>query len=266
LTGILRLLSLTGEAAFSLSKLGSLFLRSIYRFSVLSGKTFVRSPLLFKNPDLTLAQMFGLGIESLSLVSVIAIFLGSETVIQGVYQMAGIIPMRYLGVLTCKTITTELAPVITSMVVAGRVATGIAAEIGSMKTSEQLDAMEVLRLDPIRYLIVPKTIACIIMLPVLTVWAELLALLSSIATVGLAVDVSMNTYLTGLRLFFDETGLLVGVLKTMVFGAVIALTGAHFGFEAKGGAEGVGEATTKAVITSVVLILIFDFVIAVLVL
>jgi phospholipid/cholesterol/gamma-HCH transport system permease protein len=266
LTGILRLLSLTGETVFTLGKSGSRFLRSIYRLSTLTGKTASRSYLAFRNPDLTLVQMFGLGIESLSLVTVIALFVGSETVIQGVYQMAGIIPMRYLGVLSCKGISTELAPVITSMVVAGRVATGIAAEIGSMKTSEQLDAMEVLRLDPIRYLIVPRTIACIVMLPVLTIWAEFVAFMGSIATVALTVDVSMNTYLTGLRLFFDQTGLLVGILKTMVFGAIIALTGAHFGFEAKGGAEGVGEATTKAVITSVVLILIFDFVIAVLVL
>jgi phospholipid/cholesterol/gamma-HCH transport system permease protein len=266
LTGILRLVSLTGGAAFTLSKSFSLFLRSIYRFASLSGKTFARSYLLFKNPDLTFAQMFGLGLESLPLVSVIAVFLGSEVVIQAVYQMAGIIPMRYLGVLSCKSITTELAPVITSMVVAGRVATGIAAEIGSMKTTEQLDAMQVLRLDPIRYLIVPKTIGCIIMMPVLTIFAELLAFAGSIVTAAVAVDISMHTYLTGLRLFFDATGLYVGVVKTMAFGAIIALTGAHFGFETRGGAEGVGNATTKAVITAVVLILIFDFVIAVLVL
>ena len=86
-----------------------------------------------RNPDLTIVQMFNLGVESLPLVAVIAIFLGSETVIQAVYQMAGIVPMRYLGVLVCKSLTTELGPVITSMVVAGRVATGIAAEIGTMK-------------------------------------------------------------------------------------------------------------------------------------
>ena len=222
--------------------------------------------LLYKNPDLTIAQTFGLGVESLPLVSVIAIFLGSETVIQAVYQMGGIVPMRYLGVLVCKSLTNELAPVVFSMVVAGRVATGIAAEIGSMKTTEQLDAMQVLRLDPIRYLIVPKTIACIIMLPVLVIWGECIAFIGSIVTVAISVDMTMHEYLSGLRLFFDANDLYVGVIKTMVFGAIIALTGAYFGFEAKGGAEGVGNATTRAVITAAVLILIFDFVIAVLVL
>jgi phospholipid/cholesterol/gamma-HCH transport system permease protein len=263
---VLRFVALTGETAISLLGSTAQFLRSVHRFSVLTARTFSRSYLVFKNPDLTVVQMWGLGVESLPLVSVIALFLGSETVIQAVYQMANIIPMRYLGVLTCKSITTELAPVITGMVVAGRVATGIAAEIGSMKTSEQLDAMQVLRLDPIRYLIVPKTVACVIMMPILVIWGEFLAFMGSIVTVGLSVHMTMHEYLSGLRLFFDASGLYVGILKTMVFGGIIALTGAHFGFEAKSGAEGVGNATTKAVITAAVLILIFDFVIAVLVL
>lgn len=266
MTGILRFIALTGAATVSIGRGGGQFLRSASRFFFLTGRTAARSPLLARNPDLTIAQMFGLGIESLGLVTVIAIFLGTETVIQAVYQMSGIIPLRYLGVLVCKSITTELGPVITAMVVAGRCATGIAAEIGSMKATEQLDAMQVLRLDPIRYLIVPKTVACIVMLPVLAIWAEFVGFLSSIVTVLLTVDMTLYTYLAGLRLFFDATDLYVGVLKTMVFGAIIALTGAHFGFEAKGGAEGVGDATTKAVVTAAVLILIFDFVIAVLVL
>jgi phospholipid/cholesterol/gamma-HCH transport system permease protein len=266
LNGILRMVSLSGEAVFSLGRGGARFLRNFYRYCSLAGKTFSRSYLVFRNPDLTVIQMFGLGVESLGLVTVIAIFLGTETVIQAVYQMSGIIPMRYLGVLVCKTTITELAPVITGMVVAGRVATGIAAEIGSMKTTEQLDAMQVLRLDPIRYLIVPRTVACIIMLPVLAIWAVLVDFLSSIVTVVLSVDITMHTYLSGLRLFFAPIDLFVGIFKTMVFGAIIALTGAHYGSEAKAGAEGVGEATTKAVIVSAILILIFDFSIAVLVL
>jgi phospholipid/cholesterol/gamma-HCH transport system permease protein len=266
LTGIIRFIALTGETAISLTRASSRFFRNVYRFSTLTGTTFSRSCLMYRNPGLTVLQALGLGVESLPLVSVVAIFLGSETVIQAVYQMGGIVPMRYLGVLVCKSLTTELAPVVISMVVAGRVATGIAAEIGSMKTTEQLDAMQVLSLDPVRYLIVPKTIACIIMLPVLVIWGEFIAFLGSVITVALSVDITMHEFLSGLRLFFDANDLYVGVIKTMVFGAIIALTGAYFGFEAKGGAEGVGNATTRAVITAAVLILIFDFVIAVLVL
>lgn len=266
MTEILRFVSLTGEAAVSLTEKSCSFLRSVYRFSDLCAKTVARSYLAFKNPRLTVTQMYGLGIESLPLVSVIAVFLGSETVIQAVYQMGGIIPMRYLGVGVCKTLTNELCPFVASIVVAGRVATGIAAEIGSMKSTEQLDAMHVLRLDPIRYLIVPKTIACIVMMPVLVIWAELLAFAGSIVTVLLSIDISLHTYCTGLWLFFNAGDLFTGIAKTMVFGAVIAFTGSYFGLEAKGGAEGVGNATTKAVITAAVLILVFDFIIALLVL
>ncbi|MFP4014806.1 MAG: MlaE family ABC transporter permease [Chitinispirillaceae bacterium] len=259
----LRFVALVGRVVlWSLGKFRELLL-SVQRYGKLTVQTFSRLHLLVKNPDITVSHMFTLGIESLPLVTVIALFLGSATVTQAVYQMSGLpVSMRYLGVLVCKTMVTELGPVITSMVFAGRVATGIAAEVGSMKGSEQLDAMAVLRLDPIRYLIVPKTVACIVMLPVLVVWAELIALAGSAFTVFISVDVSMYTYLNGMKLFFNPNDVFIGVAKTAVFGGIVAITGAHFGFEAKGGAEGVGNATTKAVIFSAVLILIFDFLIA----
>lgn len=262
ITGIIKIGSGTRQLWYFFAE----FLRSISRYGVLFTQTFSRMHLLFKNRDITASHMFNLGIESVPLVSVIAVFLGSETVIQSVYQMQGFAPMRYLGVLVCKSIVTELGPVVTAMVFAGRVATGIAAEIGSMKSSEQLDAMQVLSLDSIRYLIVPKTAACMIMLPVLAIWAEFLAIMGGLVTVIVSVDVTVSTFLDGLRLFFNPFDVLIGVAKTIVFGAIIAITGAHFGFEAKSGAEGVGNATTKAVVTSAVLILVFDFLIAFLVL
>ncbi len=239
------------------------FLKGVSRYGNLGFKTFSQFPLVTKNPNITLDHMFTLGIESLPLVTMIALFLGSATVTQAVYQMSGLpVSLRYLGALVTKTTLTELGPVITSMVFAGRVATGIAAEIGSMKGSEQLDAMNVLRLDPIRYLIVPKTLACIIMLPVLVIWAEFIAFVGAALTVAISVDVTMYTYLSGMKLFFSSKDVIIGIGKTPVFGAIIAITGAYFGFEAKGGAEGVGNATTKAVIFSAVLVLIFDFLIA----
>lgn len=263
---ILRGICAVGEIGRLGGQTFAAFLRSVYRYFHLCFQTFIRLPLLFKNLDITINHMYTLGVESLPLVSVIGIFLGSETVIQAVYQMTGFIPMRYLGVLVCKGITIELGPVVISMVVAGRVATGIAAEIGSMRTSEQLDAMQVLSLDPIRYLIVPKTAACIIMLPVLVIFGELMAFSGSIITAFFSVDITMNNFFTGLQLFFNPADVFVGVMKTCVFGAIIAITGAFFGLETRGGAEGVGNATTKAVVTSAVLILIFDFAIAILVL
>ncbi|MBD3344530.1 MAG: ABC transporter permease [Chitinivibrionales bacterium] len=238
------------------------FLRNIARITYLIYSTIMRLPLFVKNVPLAIEQMYAIGIGSLPLVSIIAVFLGAETVLQAEYQFRNIIPLKYLGTAVCKSITNELGPVVTSLVVSGRVATAIAAEIGSMKTTEQLDAMNILNLDPIRYLIVPKTIACVIMIPALVIWSELLAVLGSIVTVALSLDVTMYTYATGLKLFFTSGDLFMGIAKSMVFGGIIAVTGCYFGYEAKGGAKGVGNATTRAVMTSAVLILIFDFLIA----
>jgi len=238
------------------------FLGHVRRAGTLS-LDFVRHvPLLFKNSYLTVQQMYAIGLESVPLVSVTALFLGAETVVQAEYQFSGIIPPKYLGMAVCKALINELGPVVVSLVVSGRIATAIAAEIGSMKATEQLDAMVVLNLHPIRYLIVPRVVAAIIMIPMLVIWGEFLAIVGSIVTVMLSMDVTTYVYLNGLRLFFNPADLFTGIAKTSVFGAIIALTGAHFGLEAKGGAAGVGNATTKAVMVSAVLILIFDFIIA----
>lgn len=234
--------------------------------SELTWKTATRMHLLFKNIGISIEQMYIIGIESLPLIAVTSVFVGGEAVIQATYQFSGYVPMRYLGMAVCKALITELCPVIFSFVVSSRISTAIAAEIGSMKTTEQLDAMTCLSLDPIRYLIVPKTIACIIMLPMLVIVGELIAFIASIITAVLFVDITAYTYLLGLRLFFSPADLIIGILKTTVFGAIIAITGSHFGFQAARGAVGIGEATTKSVMTAAVLILIFDFVIAFLVL
>jgi phospholipid/cholesterol/gamma-HCH transport system permease protein len=252
--------TLVATARFA--RTGGKFFLEITDFSRLIWHTVTRTHLITRNIRITLEQMYAIGVESLPLVSVIGLFIGAQTVIQAVYQFSGIVPYRYLGVAFCKGMITEIGPVMTSMVVSGRIATAIAAEIGSMKGNEQLDAMAVLCLDPIRYLIVPKTIACMIMLPILVIYAETLAFFSSIVTVIFSVDVTLHVYLEGLRLFFNAPDLLIGVFKTTVFGAILAITGSHYGLQATGGAEGVGNATTKSVMTSLVLILIFDFLIA----
>jgi phospholipid/cholesterol/gamma-HCH transport system permease protein len=255
-----------GQTFFRVSRSFAAFLREFYVIFVLIGKIFSRFPLVFKNFDLTLWQMFAIGITSIPLVSIISVFVGSVTVTQAVYEFSGIVPLRYLGLAVSKTLSTELVPVITSMVVSGRIATAIAAEIGSMKNTEQLDAMSILSLDPVRYLFVPKMIACIIMLPVLVIIAEGIAFVSSVVTVVLSVDVTLFSYLNGLRMYFNVWDVIIGILKTAVFGAIIALVGCHFGYHAKGGAEGVGVATTKSVMLASVLILVFDFIIAFMVL
>ncbi len=245
--------------------IGILFLH-VKCLSALIWQTVTRTHLLFKNINLTLHQMYIIGVESLPLVIVTSVFVGGEAVIQANFQFAGMIPMRYLGMAVSKSLVTELCPVLTCFVVSSRISTAIAAEIGSMKTSEQLDAMTCLSLDSIRYLIVPKFVACVVMIPILVIFSELVAFLGSIVTAMFFINISMHVYLTGLRLFFSLSDMMISIIKTAVFGAIIAFVGAHFGFQSQKGAKGVGEATTRAVMVSMLLILLFDFIIAFLVL
>lgn len=256
------ILNITGRIFYGIIDASFIFFTHLSKYMQLTWGTFKRTPLLLKNINLTTHQMYILGIESLPLVAIASVFVGGETVIQASFIFQGMIPMRYLGFAVSKTLVTELGPVLTSFVVCSRVSTAIAAEIGSMKTTEQLDAMSCLSLDSIRYLIVPKVIACIIMLPVLVIFSELLAFIGSVITAVLFVKVPFHVYINGLKMFFSLSDMLMGILKTTVFGAIIALTGAHFGFQARKGAQGVGEATTRAVMTADVLILFFDFLIA----
>lgn len=255
-----------GKLFYSIVDVFSIFFRHVKYISELTYNTVLRVPLLVKNLNLTIHQMYIIGVESLPLVAVTSVFVGGEAVIQANFQFAGMVPLRYLGYAVSKSLVTELCPVLTAFVVSSRISTAIAAEIGSMKTSEQLDAMTCLSLDSFRYLTMPKFVACVLMLPVLVIFSELIAFAGSIITAMFFIDVTMYVYLTGLKLFFSLSDLIIGILKTTAFGAIIAITGAHFGFQSRKGAQGVGEATTRAVMISAVLILFFDFLIAFLVL
>ena len=254
-----------GHLAFQIIDGTVLFLRHLARMAELTARTVVRIPLVFKNVNLTVQQAFTIGVESLPLVVVTSIFVGGEGVLQANFQFNGLVPLKYLGFAVSKSLVAELCPVLVSFVVASRVSTAIAAEIASMKNSEQLDAMRCLDLDAIRYLIMPRFIASVVMLPILVIFSELIAYMSSVLVAILATKVTLSLYITGLKLFFEPRDMLIGILKTSVFGAVISITGSYFGFEAQKGASGVGESTTRAVMISCVLILVFDFLIAFLV-
>lgn len=248
----------------SIQRMTESFFGSITIFMRMFWNIFSRLHLFVKNPDLTTRQMKIIGIGSFPLVLVTSVFIGAETVVQASFQFQGLVPMRYLGFVVSKSLVTELAPVLTAFVVSSRISTAIAAEIGSMKNSEQLDAMICLSLDSTRYVIVPKVIASTIMLPVLVIFAEFLGFLSSTVVAYFFLDVTMSTYVEGLRLFFSPHDMLLGIGKTAIFGTIISLSGAHFGLECAKGAEGIGSATTRAVMLSAMLILIVDFVVALL--
>lgn len=223
---------------------------------------FATLPKVFRSFHLTTEQMLSMGVNSLPLVLITSIFTGAVSSIQAAYQFSDYVPMRYLGTVVGKAVMIELGPVLTALVVAGRVGAGIAAELGTMKVTEQIDALETLALNPTRYLIVPRFVAGIIMLPVLTIFADFVALLGGLGVAVSFLDVSSHTFLNGVKFFFHLRDLFGGLFKALVFGGIISVIGCYQGFRTRGGAEGVGKSTTRAVVLSAVLILISDYIIA----
>jgi phospholipid/cholesterol/gamma-HCH transport system permease protein len=210
----------------------------------------------------TIQQMSQVGISSMGLVTLTSLFVGAVTTVQARYQFTNLVPDAFLGTVVAKSVFIELGPVLTGLVVAGRVSASMAAQLGTMRVTEQVDALETLAINPIEYLVVPRFIAAAIMLPVVTIFADLLAIVGGLVVAVTTLNVSSAIFVQGLRTFFETEDVVSGLLKSLVFGIVIAHAGCYYGMSASGGAEGVGRATTRAVVAACVLILVNDYVMA----
>jgi phospholipid/cholesterol/gamma-HCH transport system permease protein len=219
-------------------------------------------PAAIRQRHLVVEQMVRVGIGSIPLVLVTSVFTGGVSAVQAAYQFQDYVPMRYLGTVIGKSVVIELGPVLTALVVGGRVGASIAAELGTMKVTEQVDALETLAIDPIRYLVAPRLIAGLVMLPVVTIFADFLAIMGGWVVALVGLDVSTHTFFSGLKIFFHVSDVFSGLIKAVFFGAIIAMMGSFHGMRTEGGAEGVGIATTKAVVSSCLLILITDYILA----
>ncbi len=222
-------------------------------------KNFHRIP---KSYRLILNQILSMGISSLPIVVLVSVFAGMVTCFQAAFQTKAYVPELYVGMSVAKAVMIELGPMLTGLVVAGRVSSSIAAELGTMKVTEQIDALEIMGIDPGRYLVMPRIFSGIITLPILTILAEIIMILGGLFVSVYGLDISPYIYLRGVRTNFIQIELWGGLIKSVVFGLIIGLMGCYHGFQSKGGAEGVGQATTRAVVSAMVLILIFDYFIA----
>ncbi|MDB9743952.1 ABC transporter permease [Fibrobacterales bacterium] len=222
----------------------------------------IRLPKIRHNTNITMKQMVQIGVTSIPLLFVTSIFTGMVAAIQAKYQFRGFVPDKFVGTAAAKMIFIELGPVLTGLVMAGRVGSALAAEIGSMKEKEELDAMVVLDLDPLRYLAAPRMFAFMTMMPALTVFSMFLAVLGAWFVCVMGLDMTSFTFLTGIKYFFNPLDVFAGLLKAFVFGISICLMGYYNGINAGSGAKGVGRATMNVVVSSSVLILFFDFLIA----
>jgi phospholipid/cholesterol/gamma-HCH transport system permease protein len=207
---------------------------------------------------LVVTHMARLGVESLPIALFIAGFTGIVLALQASYTFTGAIPLYFVGVLVGKTMILELGPVLTGLALAGRVGANIAAEIGTMRVTEQIDALETLGYDPFAYLIVPRVIAGVLMFPVVVAFADAIGVLGGWITAINLLDMSTPQFLRGLRLFFQPFDIQFSLIKAASFGLSVTSIGAFYGYNTMGGAAAVGRSTTQAVVVSRMLILVLD--------
>jgi phospholipid/cholesterol/gamma-HCH transport system permease protein len=208
-----------------------------------------------------LEQLHVFSAKTLPIAGVIGVFIGLGTMVQAIYQSSPLVPRALTVNIIFKSITFEVCPIVLSLVLAGKLGASLAAEIGSMKISEQLEALETLSLDPVGFLVMPRVLAGVLMLPFVTIFANAIALASVFVAAAVASDwISPAEFSSGLQINLRAFELYLGnFIKPAVFGFWIALSGCAFGLKTRGGALGVGRAATKAVVTSAILIVIFDY-------
>lgn len=217
---------------------------------------------LFSRPfelEQSMDQLHRLGVRSLSITAITGIFTGMVLALEATYTLAVYGAKILIGKAVSLSMVQELGPVLTGLVVAGRVGAGITAELGTMAVTEQVDAIRALGADPVKKLVLPRVLATVIMLPALTIIADLLGILGglviSLYEVGQTAGFYMNQVVTTLT-FRD---VLTGTGKTPVFALIIVLVACYNGLNARGGADGVGRATTRTVVTASIMILISNF-------
>ena len=203
-------------------------------------------------------QMVSVGVASVPIALFIAMFTGIVLALQASYTLTGAVPMYLVGTMVGKSMILELGPVLTGLSLAGRVGASTAAELGTMRVTEQIDALETLAYDPLAYLVVPRVLAGVFMFPVVIVLASAVGILTGWAASLTLLDMSSAEFVRGLRLFFQPWDIQFAVIKSLSFGLIVTSVGSFYGFHAKGGAGGVGVATTRAVVVSSMLILVLD--------
>lgn len=230
----LRFLRFVGETALLFAETVSLLVRRIN----------------FRN---TINQMASLGVNSIPIVLITVAFSGAVLSLQSAYTAVKTGLGQYVGYAVAISIVREAGPILTALVVAARVGSAIAAELGTMKITEQIDALKTLATNPVEYLVVPRFLACLIMLPVLTLYADVVGVGGGYL-VAVPAGVNPVLFLESIRTFLDAYDVVGGVIKSLFFGIIIAIVSSHQGLKASAGAAGVGRATTNSVVLTIILV------------
>jgi phospholipid/cholesterol/gamma-HCH transport system permease protein len=210
----------------------------------------------------TLAEAHNIGLGSLFIVLLIAAFAGGVTALQAGYQFTGNIPIYVVGAIVTQSIILELGPVLVGLILAGRIGARYAAELGTMRVTEQIDALESLGRSPSSHLLIPRVLACVLMIPVLVVFADVMALAAGWFAAKQALPITDQDFAYGARIFWRPFDAWYSVIKAGFFALTIGLVSCYYGYHTQHGAAGVGRSTTGAVVSSSVLILLLDLVLA----
>jgi phospholipid/cholesterol/gamma-HCH transport system permease protein len=228
------------------------------RIVILTAEVFYHLP---RRPNMrhVIQQMAHLGVDSLPIVLLTLLFTGMVMTVQTASEFIKYGAQSSVGGVVVIAMGRELAPVLTGVVIAGRGGAAITAEIGSMKVTEQIDALRVMATNPIAYLVVPRFLACVLMTPLLVVFANVIGTIGGYLVAALYAGISSFTYLHSIKVFAGITDITGGLVKAMVFGGIVALIGCYKGLTADQGAEGVGRATTGSVVSSMIAIFIANY-------
>jgi phospholipid/cholesterol/gamma-HCH transport system permease protein len=207
-------------------------------------------------------QYMYIGKRSLPLITVSAVFMGLLMGVQLGTQMSPTTPAWVEGGLILRTVLLEMGPIIMGVVLAGRVGSGIASEIGTMKVTEQVDALRTMGIDPVEYLVMPRLLSGTIAFTMMIVFFDFLAIMASFVSSYFTIDMSWSGFVKGMRAEYVQTDVYTTLIKAFIFGFVIIIFGTFFGLETKMGAKGVGASTTRAVMWSAIGIIVLDYVIS----
>jgi phospholipid/cholesterol/gamma-HCH transport system permease protein len=204
-------------------------------------------------------QMEQIGVRSLGVAAITTIFTGMVMALQTAYSLPSLGVKYYIGTVVSKSLVRELGPVLTALIVGGRIGAGMTAELGTMKVTEQIDAMRSMAADPVKKLVVPKLAATLVMLPALTILGDALGVFGGLVIAVLQLDLTAGLYLNDALSALTLEDVMSGVGKSFFFAYFIALVGCYNGLNAQGGADGVGRATTNTVVLASILVLVSDF-------
>lgn len=205
-----------------------------------------------------LDQMVKVGIDGLPIVFLTSMFTGMVLALQAAYQMQRMSATLYIASLVALSITRELGPVLTALVIAGRTGASITAELGTMRVTEQIDALETLATNPVKYLVTPRFLALLFMLPLLTIYADIIGIFGGYIIGVFKLNITHNLYMSITWNALKLKDIMTGLIKSVVFAMIICTIACYEGMKVEGGAEGVGGATTRSVVISFILIIAAD--------